>query len=474
MQAENLDLSGFGAHSAQEVERIQKALSLGADYSQFLPQDRTQGGALSVEDLDRTLKLVTHGMEHLKLWKDIIKEKVNQTVHEYNIQNSYGTEAPVFFEMGGTPFQTDAQYARDIAVVKYLGTQGAVQHNLTLIQAAHGPVVAREVKNKTVELLARNERAMFDADSSINALEYDGIDTLIRSRENDAKFKSTAFEGFDSASLSDTVILDLRNQKLDEDILEDSCLINVNNFGMAMDMYLSTNVHSDFSRTFYAKEVVRPGDKTAAGYLVPEFAGTLNFKFKPSLFNRPRRTPLATSISASAAPTLANETTPANAASKFGAADAGGYRYSISSVYRDGETVASAELNVAAVAAGDEVQVEITYTGTPLYFNVFRSAKDAGAAAQKEFIGRVAIAGSGNAHVIDRNATLPGRAKAYLLMHDPDTLCFKQLGSMIKYDLAVTDTSYRWLQLLYGTPVIQAPRKHVIIENIDYDKSLAL
>jgi hypothetical protein len=44
------------------------------------------------------------------------------------------------------------QYARDIAIVKYLGTFGQVQHNLTLIQAAHGPVVAREVKNKTIEL----------------------------------------------------------------------------------------------------------------------------------------------------------------------------------------------------------------------------------------------------------------------------------------------------------------------------------
>jgi len=51
-------------------------------------------------------------------------------------------------------------------------------------------------------------------------------------------------------------------------------------------------------------------------------------------------------------------------------------------------------------------------------------------------------------------------------MHDEDVLCWKQLGPMIKYDLAVVDTSYRWLQLIYGTPLITAPRKNVILKNV--------
>ena len=61
---------------------------------------------------------------------------------------------------------------------------------------------------------------------------------------------------------------------------------------------------------------------------------------------------------------------------------------------------------------------------------------------------------------------VPGSAEAFLLMHDPDVLCWKQLGSMIKYDLAVTTTQYEWLQLLYGTPLVMAPRKNVIIKNL--------
>lgn len=147
-------ISGFGSNSVQEVEELNKALSIAQNYGTTAPDSLNQGGALSVEDLDRTLKLVTHGLEHLKLWKDIIKQRVPQTVHEYNVQNSYGQEVSPFFAMGGTPINTDARYEREIVQVKYLGTQGQVQHDLTLIQAAHGPVIAREVKNKTIELLA--------------------------------------------------------------------------------------------------------------------------------------------------------------------------------------------------------------------------------------------------------------------------------------------------------------------------------
>ena len=202
-------VSGFGSHSAKEVEELNKALSISQNYGTTAPNALVQGGALSVEDLDRTLKLVTHGLEHLKLWKDIIKSRVPQTVTEYNLQNSYGAEVNPFFNMGGTPTSTDAQYAREVIQVKYLGTQGQVQHDLTLIQAAHGPVIAREVKNKTIELLARNERFMFEADSSINSLEYDGIEKQIVEKSSDAKHKSTAFAVYESAGADDSVILDV-------------------------------------------------------------------------------------------------------------------------------------------------------------------------------------------------------------------------------------------------------------------------
>jgi hypothetical protein len=461
--ANDPSMTGFGSHSAAQMEALQKALAISQNYGTTAPNSLAGGSALAVEDLDRTLKLVTHGLEHLKLWKDIIKEKIPQTVHEFNVQNSYGQEVSPFFSMGGTPQSTDANYAREVIQVKYLGTQGQVQHNLTLIQAAHGPVIAREVKNKTIELLARNERAMFEADSSINPLEYDGIFAQVAFKEQQAAFQSTAFAGYDAAGSSSSVILDIRGQ-FDDVVAEQMALKNVNNFGMAMDCYLGTDVHSKFSRDFYNKQRTLPGETLTSGNRVKEHTGTLDFRFKPSLFNRPRIAPLSVSVSASAAPTLASMLTPSDAASEFGASDAGTYGYKVSLVYMDGETAPSSEIS-GAVAAGDKVTIQISYVGAPLYANIFRSPLN-GAGAGWAFIGRIALLSSGSAMNVDYNAQLPGSAKAFLLMHDSDALCWKQLGSMIKYDLAVTDTSYRWLQLLYGTPLVAAARKQTIAENL--------
>jgi hypothetical protein len=155
------ELTGFGQHTAEEVQEIQKALSIGSNtYGNTLPGSMTGGTALSVESLDRTLKVATNMLSHLVLWKDIAKEQVDQVINQYNVLNQYGKEVSPFFAMGSTPTGTDAGYARDYFQVKYLGTKGSVTHDLTKIRAAHGAVVAEQVMNKTIELLSRNERAM--------------------------------------------------------------------------------------------------------------------------------------------------------------------------------------------------------------------------------------------------------------------------------------------------------------------------
>ena len=454
------NLTGFGSHSAREVEELQKALGLGGaggndpmvtgdnvSYATSAANAFSDGNALAVEDLDRTLKLVTHGLEHLRLWKDIIKERVPQVVHEYNIQNSYGDEVPVFFQMGGVPTNTDAGYNRDVIQVKYLGTQGSVLHNLTLIQAAHGPVVAREVKNKTIELLSRNERAMFEADEAIYVHEYDGIEKQIITKDGDLQYVSSAFASYGN-SISDSVVIDAAGNDFDEDIAEDAALLAVNNFGMPMDLYLGTDIHSAFSRAFYAKQRTVPGESLTSGNRVSEHMGTLDFRFKPSLFNRPRKGHVIVDA------TLALPTGIAQAGSgttSYLAASVGENGEGNIGVAFTGDDGAAIEFTVGAVSAGS------------LYYNIYKGTTSANAV----FVGRISNITASAAPARTLDTRFAGSGKAFLLMHDPDVICWKQLGSMIKYDLAVDDTSYKWLQLLYGTPLVMAPRKNVIISNLN-------
>ena len=100
---------GFGETSMSELEDLRKALDTGGyTYGSAAPGALTQGAALQVESLDATLRNVTFKMRNLKLWPDLAKSKAENTVEEYNLQQNYGGDNPVFFGDGGLPNSEDA------------------------------------------------------------------------------------------------------------------------------------------------------------------------------------------------------------------------------------------------------------------------------------------------------------------------------------------------------------------------------
>jgi len=478
MSYENMSLSGFGVATPGEVENIAKALSFDSqNYGDTLPGSFTGAPALQVESLDKTLRLVTFKERDLLMWRDIAKTPAFNTVEQYNVTNSYGTEVPAFFQMSLAPNVADSGYDRAIAQVKYLGIQKQVNHDVMLVKGAHGPIMQREIKNGAMWVLAQNERGLFFADDSVNSLEYPGLKKQVETNHLTAKFKATAFNGYDGYGSDEGVIVDNRSssvaQVLDEETLEEAALIQSNNFGDPTDLYLDTKAHSDFSRAFFAKErIMSPlGQEGKAGYVVQQFvSGSGTFNLKSGKFLRPRRRTLAATPSVFAAPTIGNATagnnSPADAASEFAAEDAGTYYYKVSAVYADGETLASTAFAVT-VAAGDKVVVDITpASGTPSYYNVFRSAKDAADGSLAEFILRIPYSAGGINYNLDYNAALPGLSSAFLVEQTEDNIAYKQLLTMIKIDLALTGTQFKWMQNMYGTPVVYTPRKNVVIDNI--------
>lgn len=456
----DLDILGAGTMDAAE---LQKALTLGSDYATTTPGNLTGGNAMAMESLDATLRTVTFGMQHLRLWKDIIKESTNQIVDQVNIQNGFGSQSSGFYSMGSNPEESTESFVRDVNIVKYIGARASVPLNLTMINAAHGPVIARTVKSKTVEVLSKMERALFVADSAINPLEFDGIYKIIESKVADPKYKSVEFVGYNDGAQNSPVI-DVRGD-LTEDILEDAALTAINNFSFPADMYLDTSAHSKFSKGFYSRQRGGFGEKSSAGMIVPDFQGSLSFALKGNVFNMPKKG--AAPTSASAAPVPSAIAVAVNSASEFKATDAGTYSYVVSAVYGDDETIVSAPVSIA-VAAGQQVSAVLTFLGSPIYVNVYRAPKNAvsPAAADHQFIGRLAIQASATTFVIDRNGQIPGAGKALLAMHDAEALSFRQLGTLMKFDLAVVTTAYQFNILLAGAVKCATPRKHVVLKNV--------
>lgn len=455
----------FAGHDMAQLEELNKALIAGYEYAEQLPQQMTGGAVHQYESLDKTLRLITYEMKNLKFWPDMPKDQAYNTVEEFDVQNSYGNNGTPFFNMGDAPVSKDANYSRHVAKVKYVGTQRQVHHNLTLVRAAHGPVVAREVKNGTMYILGEQERWLMDGDESVNNLEYAGIGSQIIAGDTNSKFQAQAFEGYDT---NNSVVFDLRGDTLDEDNMEIIALTVMNNFGYPTDMYLDTKAHSDFSRSYFPKQrIAAPGTSVRGGITIPDFQSSAGvFNLKSCVFRRPRRGYLTVANHAQAPATPVIGVQPskaADAASKFEATDAGDYRYVVSAFNEYGES-AGVATNAVTVAAGERVSLTIADQAATYGFLVFRSQKG-GAATTAEFVKRVAK-GTTTTVVLDFNDDLPGLSKAYLMKMDADNLGFKQLAPLMKMDLAIVGTAYRWMQLHYGMPMVFTPRFNVHVKNI--------
>lgn len=476
---------GYGSVSAAEVDELNKALEAGAGYA-GAPTALTGGGALQVESLDASLKSVTYEMKNIKFWPLIDKDQAYNTIEEYNRIDKYGDQSRGFIAEGALPRSEDSSYTRQIQRVRFIGVTRELTHVYTLVRNAHGDAIAREIRNGTMRILEIVERALFDgrghyqdaatglftgADAAIldADLQWDGLDKQIRKGDSDSSAQAGAFTGY---GLSESVLRDSRGVVPDEDVLEDDARIVAENFGMPNLLMLDTKSRSDLGRQFFPKERVNPIGVAngKAGFVLEQFLSSAGaFDLVADVFLRPKRTVPSSPSDAPMAPgalTVAASVS-ADPNSLFSAADAsaGSLAYVATAINDAGESLPSPSSTPASPTAGHAMNVTIPATAGAYAYAVYRAP--AGATSGHEFIGYVAPASVGASVVFkDNNQKLPGLAQWYLLSKDAEVLRFKQLAPLMKMDLAIVATAYRWMQLLYGTPIVYAPRKCLLRRNI--------
>lgn len=473
---------GYGSVEAQQVDELNKALEAGAGYA-GAPTALTGGGALQVESLDASLKSVTYEMKNIKFWPIIAKDQAYNTIEQYNRIDKYGDQGRGFIAEGALPRSEDSSYSRQIQRVRFIGVTRELTHVYTLVRNAHGDAIAREIRNGTMRILEIVERALYDgrghyqnaatglytgADAAIlaNDLQWDGLDKQIRKGDSDASATAGAFTGY---GVSESVLRDSRGSVPDEDVLEDDARIVAENFGHPNLLLLDTKAHSDLGRQFFPKERVNPMGVAngKAGFVLQQFLSSAGaFDLVSDVFLRPKRGPVSSPSGAPAAPGALTVTAPgADANSLWAAADAGSYSYIATAINDAGESVASAASAGVAVAAGGHLSVAIPATTGAYAYAVYRAP--VGTTANHEFVGYVSPASVGaGVSFKDNNHKLPGLSQYYLLSNDSEVLRFKQLAPLMKMDLAIVATAYRWMQLLYGVPIVYAPRKCLLRRNL--------
>ena len=477
----------FSFSESEALDTMRKAISADYGYA-YTPTSRTQGGALQTESLDATLKSVTWNLKNLKFWPTIAKERAYNVVEEYDRQTSYGEQGEGgFFDANKSslPPSGDAQFNRQIQRVRYIGTTRSVTHPMTLVRTVDSTAIALQVEAGTKWILEQMERQLWSANGyfvdaatgvadgntadlpvdSVN-IKYNGVDQQIRYGQVDAKAQYSGFDGFDG---NNDPILDMATAGVasvpDEDDLTELALKQSLNHGVPTDLFCSLKTAADISRQMLPKEWISPpGQEGRGGYLLTSFISASGvFNIVGSRFLQPRSGPLTSALSsAPATPTISATGTEADTTSKL---QAGTYYYKVSAVGAYAESIGSAESS-QAVTAGNRITVTIPAgTAGAIAYNVFRSSTTG---SGWEYIGSVKdSSGNGGGAVFrDHGDYLPGHAHAYLLQQDNYNLMWRQLAPLLKIELATISPSMRWMQVLYGTPIVYAPLHHAIMDNI--------
>ena len=465
-------MSGFGAGTQQDIAELSKALEAGYQTG----ATKTGGSALRVESLEASLKVLTYTSSHIKFWKKIPKSPAYSTVEEYNQLSAYGGTQNPFLQEGELPQATDTAYSRRVQLVKFLGTTREVTHQASLVHPAHGDLIALENQSGILWLLEQVERNLFLGDSSLSfdgeAEQWDGLDSLIDASK----------------------IIDMEGGTLQEADLEEAANEVIENYGFPTDVFLGTRTMSDLVKTLYPRERIQlpapqNGQIGNSVQTISTQAGIL--EFNPNIFIRKNPSPPASATSANApasptvVPTLAAGATAGDFTKGSTGAASDFFNYVVTACNRFGESApsavsASASMTLAQQASGANIGVVVTNAAAigafpPEYFRIYRTAAmssdlDPAAMSSYSLIAQIAAttqaASAANATFEDNNLTLPFTSTAYVGELTPSVLTFRQLMPMMKMDLAVLSPAYRWMILLYGTPILFAPSKWIRLTNI--------
>lgn len=456
--------SGFGIGSSAELDNLSKALSAGYGVS---PDTQGDGGAFRVESLENSLKVLTYTDQHVKLWKKIPKTSAFNTVEEYNQLLSYGSEGGGFISEGELPSAQDSVYQRKASFVKFLGTTREVTHPMTLVRSAHGDVISRMNQDGIMWMMKKIENGLFNGNSKLGVggseyVEFDGLDNLI-----------------DAGN-----VIDLKGQGLEERHINWGAQMIIENYGIPTDLYLPFEVMAQFSQEFFPKErVIMPTQQGyQAGVVVNQFqthGGQVNFE--PNVFLKKTKE-LQTMASGTKAPAQPATVVAALGSgtngefSKYGPAPitgVGTYRYAVTACNRSGESAPTYNTANVALASGDlnkNINITITNAATSAnaveYFKVYRTEPNGTLLYEIARIPASSAAASSTTSFSDVNKVMPNTYTCYMGQMSEDVLQFKQLAPMMKMDLATLGPAYRWMILLYGVPILYAPKKWMRFTNV--------
>lgn len=476
-------VGGSGESSAAEMAELQKAMTAGTQTGRETAGVLNTGQSLKVESLENTLRSLTFKESDIKMWKMIPKLPAFNTVEEYNMLVEYGEGGNSFTNEGELGEESDTKYIRSAQHVKYMSRVKAITHPMQLVNVMGGDVTQNQVKAGTLEMLRDVNQAIIYGDSNVVSQQFNGI----------FKQQKDAFSTLEQWYTSE-VVVDCKGKTLKDIQVEQAALALVENHAEGSLLMAPPSVLSGFNEQYKESKRIQTGGAgvTNTGGLqtntfLSQF-GQINLDYDKFLTSSLPKTTLkaATSSKAPAAP-IADATTPkalvTDATTKFGGF-LGDYYYAVAAINRFGESaltvLGNAKINVTA---GNSVSLKFTSGGganPATGYKIYRTeANPVGTAADATYYPLYSVSANelANGHdvigttspagtVLDKNRFVANTENAFLIEPTQEVFSFKQLAPLMKMDLAINGPASRFTILLYGTPIVYAPKKFVRFINI--------
>ena len=484
-----------GMSSDEILKAMEAGLMTGMQYNDQL----NNGGGLKVESLDAVLKNLENRLDQLVFWNELNKQKVENTVHQYNQLYKYGQEVGIFNLEGETPTETDSIYRRKSIILKFTGLTGQVTHPAMLVKTvlASG-LYTKEVENKTILLQTLLDKKVITADSSKDDIEFDGVFAQHISGINDITggMNGKTSEQVLDAYFGDVAVLNANGSVLTDALVEDAAQAVVNDRNGVIDRIVSSPVvFNNYVKLFHeSKRVVVGMAGGVVGATMGQSVNDITTQFgkvdiKADKFfdwNEPVKLGRGkTSQKAPDAPVAdasAPITVDTDAKGMFGTLHAGNYYYAVAAINRFGESelvLLNKEKAVQAVGATQSVSLKFTGAVSSAYpetsYMIYRTEVNPADLNTADFypifrVSRTELAagwdGAEAGSVKDRNRIIAGTKSALVYFNSTDMIEYLELGGTMKLDYAIVGPRRSFSVLNYGTPVEYQPGKIARIVNI--------
>jgi hypothetical protein len=458
----------FGAEKLSDIAQLRKALEVGYGTS---PETQTGFGATRLESLEKTMKYAVEKEKASKFFIALKKGKADSTVEEFVTVNKLGSAN--FYVEGGLPEEYDEDIRREIELVKYVGAVGRVPNVAQAVKSLANNIAITQ-QNKAIAIVRTLDTECFFADSEKVPLKFNGFLTQFQKR---------------AKKLSENLI-DLEGNCITPETLNQIGQVIEGNYGDPMNIkgWTSIDAFQNYADFMMKNKYFFTGQSEVRGILnVPkdwklangsgELETDLHLKYKGQTHiedTHPKLNDAKTAFVAthSKAPIdlvvgggspTASATVEDLAGSKL---PADTYDYAVLAGNQFGVSAAVEILGVV-VAANKKVVFTLT-DSSPVgrqasFFEIYRKPSSKVAKTDYEFLFSVKASGTKE----DTGSEIPGTTYSFFFDWDFDqVLTFKQLLPMVKMPLATIDDSVRWLQKLYGTPILFNPNKMVVLKNV--------